>query len=116
MPRGDKTGPTGMGPMTGRAAGRCAGIDTPEVDNSAFGRGRGMGRGRGRAAGGCGRGLGRGMGRAAGGFGRGFRNQFLATTAGSAPEVNEKQVLTNQTKMLQAQIDAIRKRITEIES
>ncbi len=26
MPRGDQTGPRGMGPMTGRAAGFCAGL------------------------------------------------------------------------------------------
>ncbi len=114
MPRGDKTGPAGAGPMTGRAAGRCAGNATPELGNLALGGGRGLGRGRGRAADGCGRGLGRGMGRAVGDFGRGFRNQFLATAAGSAPEADEKQVLTNQTKVLQAQIDAIQKRITEL--
>lgn len=29
MPRGDGTGPAGMGPMTGRAAGYCAGYGTP---------------------------------------------------------------------------------------
>ncbi len=79
MPRGDKTGPAGVGPMTGRAAGGCAGNATSELGNLAFGGGRGMGRGLGRALGGFGCGLGRGMGRAAGGFGRGFRNQFLAT-------------------------------------
>ena len=29
MPRGDKTGPAGMGPMTGRAAGYCTGNAYP---------------------------------------------------------------------------------------
>ena len=29
MPRGDSTGPLGMGPMTGRAAGFCAGYQMP---------------------------------------------------------------------------------------
>jgi hypothetical protein len=29
MPRGDGTGPGGMGPMTGRAAGYCAGYNVP---------------------------------------------------------------------------------------
>ena len=29
MPRGDGTGPMGMGPMTGRAAGFCAGYSAP---------------------------------------------------------------------------------------
>ncbi len=29
MPRGDRTGPSGMGPMTGRGMGYCAGFDRP---------------------------------------------------------------------------------------
>ncbi len=58
MPRGDSTGPAGMGPMTGRAAGYCAGYQTPGYANSA--RGRGFW--------GCGR-----------GGGRGWRNWFRAT-------------------------------------
>ena len=29
MPRGDRTGPMGMGPMSGRGAGFCAGYDAP---------------------------------------------------------------------------------------
>jgi hypothetical protein len=33
MPRGDGTGPAGMGPMTGRAAGYCAGYDVPGYMN-----------------------------------------------------------------------------------
>ena len=78
MPRGDGTGPAGMGPMTGRAAGFCAGYPAPGYANPMpgrrfgygmvsrfgwlFGRGRGWGRGRG---------FGRGFGRArfAGNFG-----------------------------------------------
>ncbi len=52
MPRGDGTGPAGMGPMTGRAAGFCAGYNMPGFMNPIggrgyWGRGRGMGRGRG---------------------------------------------------------------------
>ena len=39
MPRGDRTGPAGMGPMTGRAAGFCAGYGVPGYANPAFGRG-----------------------------------------------------------------------------
>lgn len=58
MPGGDRTGPAGLGPMTGRAAGYCAGYPVPGYMNpiagrawSGFGRGgrgRGLGRGRGR--------------------------------------------------------------------
>jgi len=29
MPRGDGTGPMGLGPMTGRGAGFCAGFPAP---------------------------------------------------------------------------------------
>ncbi|MCK5450097.1 DUF5320 domain-containing protein [Candidatus Pacearchaeota archaeon] len=43
MPQGDKTGPTGQGPMTGRRMGSCAGNDMPRSRN--FGMGRGLGRG-----------------------------------------------------------------------
>jgi len=64
MPRGDRTGPWGAGPMTGRAAGYCAGYSVPGYVNPVNGYGRGWGRGRGR---GYGRGWGRGFGR--GGFG-----------------------------------------------
>ncbi len=56
MPRGDRTGPMGMGPMTGRGAGFCAGFNVPGFMNAVSGRG-GMGFGRGR-----GRGFGMGMG------------------------------------------------------
>jgi len=50
MPGGDGTGPAGMGPMTGRAVGYCAGYPVPgfmnPVPGGAFwGRGRGGGRG-----------------------------------------------------------------------
>jgi len=38
MPFGDGTGPVGMGPMTGRAAGYCAGYPVPGYMNPAAGR------------------------------------------------------------------------------
>ena len=60
MPRGDKTGPRGQGPMTGRAAGYGAGYDVPGYMNQGVGFGMGWGGGFGRG----GRsGLGRGWGR-----------------------------------------------------
>jgi hypothetical protein len=49
MPGGDRTGPNGLGPMTGRAAGACAGYANPVGGRGyrGFGRGfRGGGRGR----------------------------------------------------------------------
>jgi len=52
MPAGDGTGPMGLGPMTGRAAGYCAGFGVPGYMNPIpgwgfwrWGRGRGGGRG-----------------------------------------------------------------------
>ena len=46
MPRGDGTGPAGMGPMTGRAAGYCAGYPVPGFMNPyVWGRGGGGRRG-----------------------------------------------------------------------
>ncbi len=56
MPGGDRTGPLGMGPMSGRAAGFCAGYPAPGYMNPALGRGGWslggwgwFGRGRGRS-------------------------------------------------------------------
>jgi len=90
MPRGDGTGPAGLGPMTGRAAGFCAGYSVPGYMNPVAGRtgygpvapavgpygaasygfgvpyGRGINPWLGR---GFGRGFGRGRGRGRGRFG-----------------------------------------------
>jgi len=68
MPFGDGTGPRGMGPMTGRGAGYCTGVNNPGFANPVpgrgffgFGYGAGFGRGRGMGMGmGGGRGRGRG--------------------------------------------------------
>lgn len=57
MPGGDRTGPWGDGPMTGRTAGYCAGYSVPGYANPTFRCGRGWGRSYGR---GRGRGFGRG--------------------------------------------------------
>lgn len=46
MPSGDGKGPNGLGPMTGRAVGYCAGRNAPRYES--FGSGGGMGRGGGR--------------------------------------------------------------------
>ena len=68
MPGGDGTGPRGMGPMTGRAAGYCAGYQVPGSANFPSGRRSGMAFG-----------LGGGFGAGFNGRGRGFRNQFYTT-------------------------------------
>lgn len=54
MPAGDRTGPRGMGPMSGKAAGyyigqQAPGYASPGYDSGmGWGHGRGFGRGRGR--------------------------------------------------------------------
>ncbi|HCE44000.1 MAG TPA: hypothetical protein DET40_10665 [Lentisphaeria bacterium] len=106
MPRGNGTGPMGMGPMTGRGMGFCAGYDVAGFTNPAFGRGCGMGFGRGR-----------GMGfRRGGGFGlmRLGMNPIAYQEQRPEPEL-EKQSLRNYTKTLESELEAAKKRLDEIE-
>ena len=84
MPAGNGTGPAGMGPMTGRGAGFCAGYPNPGYMNPYGGgypsRGFGIGRARG---GGFGRGRGMGFGRGRGwgrGFGYGYSSPYAPVT------------------------------------
>jgi len=115
MPRGDGTGPGGMGPMTGRAAGYCAGYSVPGYMNPAGGR--------------MGMGWGRGWGR-----GRGWAQPYAAPVSPVAPvqpaaygmytgapayaysKEQEKDMLQNQVKAMEEQMEAIRKRIEEIDA
>lgn len=102
MPAGDRTGPQGMGPMTGRGAGLCAGNTAPGyAGNAGFGRGCGRGRD------GAGRGMGRGMGR-----GFGFR------AAAPAPLTREEQLeaLKAQAAGLELQSKALNEQIGKLES
>ena len=106
MPRGDGTGPMGTGPMTGRAAGYCAGYHTSGFMNPVGGRGLGLARGRG---GGLGRGLAmrRGRGRA-----------FGFAPAPFAPALTREQeldMLRSQADWLKDQMDAINQRIGELD-
>lgn len=80
MPQGNGTGPMGLGPMTGRAAGYCAGYGVPGYANPFRGRAFYGGFGRGGAAypyRAFGRGRAPGFGRGRGfGFGRGRRGGY----------------------------------------
>lgn len=106
MPFGDGTGPAGYGSMTGRAAGYCAGFSMPGYANPAVGRGF-FGRGR-------------GIGR-----GRGFRNMFYATGLPFRARSNypftgiskkeEIDILKNEAKYMQDEMNAINERIQELE-
>ncbi len=116
MPRGDATGPMGMGPMTGRAAGNCAGFGMPGYSNNAGGRGFGMGFGRGVSFGGRGGGF-RRRNRffATGVPGRAGFGNFVAPFQKANPEM-EKQALHYQAEALQAEMDAIKKRLDELDA
>ena|SRR5690554_5575158 len=105
MPRGDGTGPMGMGPMTGRALGFCAGYGTPGYVNPGIGAGFGRG---------CGRG--RGLRRMAG---------FIAAPGwvpagypvfGSAyaSAETEKEYLSRQAEVLENQLEEVKKRLQKL--
>lgn len=112
MPSGDRTGPAGMGPMTGRAMGFCAGYPVPGTMNPGGGGGfRGFGRGR--------------------GGGRGWRHQFYATgvpgwarggygfgaAVPTAPSNEfELEALKQQAEFMQSSLNQIHQRIQDIES
>lgn len=112
MPRGDQTGPIGMGNRTGRAAGYCAGFGGPGYANSITGGGFGKG---------C---------RFHSG-GRGCRNVFHATGrpgwmrfGGHAAsnryqttaKEHEKQLLEGHADALRVELDAIEKRRARTDS
>ena len=100
MPRGDKTGPNGIGPMTGRQMGYCVGNDRAGFETPVSGFGRGFG-------GGFGRGFGRGMGNR---FGYGRGNRFYSEEA--IPNVSEKTLLENEVKILKEQLSAMEKKLS----
>lgn len=104
MPRGDRTGPDGMGPRTGRGMGYCSGYDSPGYTKCGVGGGgRGMG---------YGRGFGRGLG-----FGRGF-GWRAHTPYENAPQytgVDDLQLLKEESKRLNEDLKSINARIREIE-
>ncbi len=117
MPGGDRTGPAGQGPMTGRAAGYCAGYNVPGYMNPA---GRFLGRG---AFGGRGRGM---MHRnwyyATGqpGWAR-YDMGFPAGGTGAVPypgevePAEEKEMLAEQADYLKQQLEDIQKRLSDLE-
>ncbi|MBN1155541.1 DUF5320 domain-containing protein [candidate division KSB1 bacterium] len=111
MPGGDRTGPTGMGPMTGRGAGLCAGYSVPGYLNPGVGF---YGH--------------RFFGRGFRGGGHGRRNMYYATGLpfwarypeqsvypGEFNPENEMTFLKDQAKYFQSALDQINKRINELE-
>jgi hypothetical protein len=116
MPRGNRMGPSGMGPMTGRGMGYCAGYNVPGFANPGPGYGLGLGWGRGWRGG-----------------GRGWRHWYYATGLpgwarysyapawGYGPygqpwtEAQEAEMLKNQAEALRRELDAISQRLDELE-
>lgn len=124
MPGGDRTGPLGLGPMTGRAAGFCAGYPVPGYLNPGSGRGwYGARRGGFPRGGGRGRAFG-------GGRGWGWRTGFADYSpyplahpqyppyAPAYPQPTaeeEKKYLQEELGSLEEELTAIRERIGELE-
>ena len=119
MPRGDKTGPFGAGPMTGRGAGYCAGFDVPGFANNDFltrGRGGGFGGGRG------GRGWRNRNWQPAGGRGMGWGYWNTYGQSAMTPPVDptpqsesELDYLKRQSKHLQQSLQRLQGKIDELE-
>jgi len=109
MPGGDRTGPMGMGPMTGRGAGFCAGLPAFGFGNRGVGVGRGRGRGR------------RNMFYATGlpGWARAGMSKGGEATppaaSGDATREQELDVLKQQADQAAAMLKGIRQRISELE-
>lgn len=116
MPGGDRTGPQGMGPMTGRAAGYCAGYNVPGYMNPYGGRGMGFGRMMGGRGGGFGRGRGYG----------GYAPPVLPAAYPEVPqpvfgavpydESVELETLRTHAQALEASLSGIQKRIEALEA
>ncbi len=116
MPGGDRTGPMGAGPMTGRNVGFCAGHGMPGYANPVGGRGRGFwGWGCGRG-GGWGRRFGFGAGQFNGApMGAGYPAQ--GPTAPVTPtREQELETLKQQASYFQGALEDIQKRIDALQS
>lgn len=98
MPRGNRTGPDGMGPRTGRGMGFCNGYDRPGFADS----GRGFGSGGGR-----GMGFGRGFGRAAAYNPRGMLRPRFAGLAQETEKPYTQQTKEQEIQMLEQESKAI---------
>ena len=108
MPGGDRTGPEGYGPRTGRSLGYCAGYSSPGFTNGVP-RGRGFGFGRGF------------WGRGRGFWRRGYYPEphyepvpyYWATSPEPSGE-DEKSYLEKMVKGLEEEFKAIKERLQEL--
>ena len=104
MPGGNRTGPVGTGPMTGRRAGFCAGFAIPGFANNNMGRGSGLGRGGGRSW---------YTGRSAEAA---FANSWGIVQPGNPNDVEEIEFLQNRSKQLKQELKQIQKRLEVLEN
>jgi len=106
MPRGDRTGPIGLGPRSGRGAGYCGGAGVPGFTSRPTGAGFGAGPG------------------------RGWRHWFWATglpgwlrfgaqpgqVSTDEPANVEKEMLARQMDALQRELDFVKQRLDQLTS
>jgi len=101
MPGGDRTGPAGEGPKTGRRMGYCVGNEHPGFVNLYSNWGKGYGRG---FRGGFGHGRGFGFG-----FRRGDKNSYHE----SILNVSEKTMIENEIRILKDHLSSLEKQLSE---
>lgn len=105
MPGGDRTGPAGFGPRTGRGMGYCSGFEAPGYARSSYGRPFGAGRGGGRGR---------------GGRGFCFRYWWPAPSAAYGPRAPaaeaEMAELEEMAESLEAQLKSIKARLEELKA
>ncbi len=94
MPRGDRTGPLGVGPMTGRRLGFCVGNDRPGFDTESrnFGHGNGW--------------------RRRMGFGQRYAHGRFSED--EVHGVSQKTLLENDARILKEQLASIEEQLSEI--
>ena len=96
MPYGDRRGPEGLGPRTGRGLGLCNGYSVPGYLND-FGYGFG-----------CGRGRGRGARFANAGYGRRYAARPVIT------KEDEKNILESEISRLTDELKSLKNRLSSL--
>lgn len=96
MPGGDRTGPEGAGPMTGRRMGYCVGNINPGLGfRRGFGRGRGLYGNR-------------------GGAGYGFRGGAGYRDYRETDSFNDRDAIENEIRVLKDQMTFLEKKLSDI--
>jgi len=95
MPRGDKTGPEGRGPMTGRRMGYCVGNNHSGFEEL-YDDGRGYGGGNRR------------------GFGRGYRRRYIPLSEEIQTNKSADNVVLDEIKSIKQQIADLEKKLTDL--